>query len=218
MNQNSKGVIADYSPGVALSSPNHDEVLAAMADMGIIGGTFHAVCRDANGVVEWEAEGKNALYTGLCDNFNQLLDTVSQTFREVRASAEQLSAASEQVSQTSQSLSHSASQQAAGVEETTANLHEISSSVRQNADSATVTDSIATQAAAQAGDMRSIEGRVQTLETLTADFKQDGDAILLLGSNLADTMPPSARAKSASKPKLPAARPADFKSSWKWST
>ena len=41
-------------------------------------------------------------------------------------------------------------QQAAGVEETTASLHEISASVRQNADSATVTDGIATQAASEA--------------------------------------------------------------------
>jgi methyl-accepting chemotaxis protein len=69
---------------------------------------------------------------------------------EVRSAAQQLSSASEQVSQTSQSLAHSASQQAASVEETTASLHEISASVRQNADSATVTDGIATQAASQA--------------------------------------------------------------------
>jgi methyl-accepting chemotaxis protein len=95
-------------------------------------------------------EGKNALYTGLCDNFNQLLDTVSQTFTEVRSSAAQLTSASEQVSQTSQSLSHGASQQAASLEETTASLQEIASSVRQNAESAHVTDGIATQAASEA--------------------------------------------------------------------
>jgi len=93
---------------------------------------------------------KRGLHAQLCENFNQLIDTVSTTFREVRASAEQLSSASEQVSQTSQSLSMGASQQAASVEQTTASLQEISSSVRGNAESATVTDGIATRAATEA--------------------------------------------------------------------
>jgi aerotaxis receptor len=95
-------------------------------------------------------EGKNSFFQQLCGGVNALLDTVTHTFISVQALATELSAASEQVSQTSQSLAHSASQQAAGVEETTASLHEISASVRQNADSATVTDGIATQAASQA--------------------------------------------------------------------
>ena len=95
-------------------------------------------------------EGKNSFFQQLCGGVNALLDTVTHTFISVQALATELSAASEQVSQTSQSLAHSASQQAAGVEQTTASLHEISASVRQNADSATVTDGIATQAASQA--------------------------------------------------------------------
>ena len=53
---------------------------------------------------------------------------------------------------TSMSLSQSASEQAASVEETTASLHEMASSVKQNADNATVTDGIATQAAREAAD------------------------------------------------------------------
>jgi methyl-accepting chemotaxis protein len=93
---------------------------------------------------------KNGLHATLCEKFNELIDTVSTTISEVGAAAQQLSSASAQVSQTSQSLAHSASQQAAGVEETTASLQEISSSVRQNAESATVTDGMATQAANQA--------------------------------------------------------------------
>jgi methyl-accepting chemotaxis protein len=97
-----------------------------------------------------DVDGKSAFHGALCGRFNELIETISGTIAEVRAAAQQLGSASEQVSQTSQSLAHSASQQAAGVEETTANLHEISASVRQNADSATVTDGIATQAAAQA--------------------------------------------------------------------
>jgi hypothetical protein len=91
--------------------------------------------------------GKPAFHAGLCDQLNQLIDTVSTTFREVQASAAQLSAASNQVSRTAQTLAHGASSQSASVEQTTASLHEISASVKQNAQSASVTDGIATQAA-----------------------------------------------------------------------
>ena len=97
-------------------------------------------------------EGKTAFYRAVCQGFNDLLQTLCKTVAEVRTAADQLGAASAQVSQTSQSLSQSASQQAASVEETTASLHEMASSVRQNADNATVTDGIATQAAREAAD------------------------------------------------------------------
>ncbi len=97
-------------------------------------------------------EGKEAFHADLCGKFNQLLDTVGDTMRDVRNAAAQLSSASEQVSQTSQSLSMGASQQAASVEQTTASLQEIAASVKQNAESATVTDGIATKAAAEAMD------------------------------------------------------------------
>jgi methyl-accepting chemotaxis protein len=95
-------------------------------------------------------DGKEAFHAELCGKFNQLIDTVSTTLRDVRSAADQLSAASAQVSQTSQSLSHSASQQAASVEETTASLQEMNASVKGNAESAQVTDGMATQAAKQA--------------------------------------------------------------------
>jgi methyl-accepting chemotaxis protein len=95
-------------------------------------------------------DGKDEFYAEMSGRFNNLLETVSETIQEVRNAAEQLTSASEQVSQTSQSMAHSASQQAAGVEETTASLQEIASSVKQNAESATVTDGIATQAANEA--------------------------------------------------------------------
>jgi methyl-accepting chemotaxis protein len=94
--------------------------------------------------------GKEAFHADLCGKFNALINTVSGTIAEVRAAAQQLSAASDQVSQTSQSLAQSASEQAAGVEKTTASLCEISASVKQNAESATITDGIATQAANEA--------------------------------------------------------------------
>jgi methyl-accepting chemotaxis protein len=99
-----------------------------------------------------DLDGKESFHAELCGKFNELIETVSGTIREVRNAASQLTAASEQVSQTSQSLSHSASQQAASVEETTASLQQMSASVKGNAESATVTDGIATQAAKQAQD------------------------------------------------------------------
>ncbi len=99
-----------------------------------------------------ELSGKESFHAELCSKFNELIETVSGTIREVRSAASQLTAASEQVSQTSQSLSHSASQQAASVQETTASLQQMSASVKGNAESATVTDGIATQAAKQAQD------------------------------------------------------------------
>ncbi len=110
-----------------------------------------------------DVDGKDAFHAELCGKFNELIETVSKTIREVRAAADQLGAASAQVSQTSQSLSHSASQQAASVEETTASLHEMAASVKQNADNATVTDGIATQAAKEAA-----QGGAAVAQTVTA--------------------------------------------------
>jgi methyl-accepting chemotaxis protein len=108
-------------------------------------------------------DDKEAFHAELCGKFNELIETVSGTIREVRSAADQLGAASEQVSQTSQSLSHSASQQAASVEETTASLQEMSASVKGNAESATVTDGIATKAAKEAQ-----EGGAAVAQTATA--------------------------------------------------
>jgi methyl-accepting chemotaxis protein len=122
-------------------------------------------------------DGKEAFHAELCGKFNQLIDTVSGTIREVRSAAGELTAASNQVSQTSQSLAHSASQQAASVEQTTASLQEIAASVKGNAESATVTDGIATQAAREAQDggaavsqtveaMKSIAGKVKLIDDI----------------------------------------------------
>jgi len=117
-------------------------------------------------------DGKSEFHASLCGKFNELIDTISGTMTEVRSAAQQLSSASQQVSQTSQSLAHSASQQASGVEETTASLQEISASVRQNADSATVTDGIATQAASQAMEGGQAVG--QTVEAMKSIAQKIG--------------------------------------------
>ena len=97
------------------------------------------------GVTLWSGARLAGHHAGLCDDFNQLIQTVSGTISEVRSAAAQLGSASEQVSQTSQLLAHSVSQQAAGVEAATAALQQISSSVLQNAERATVIDDIADQ-------------------------------------------------------------------------
>jgi methyl-accepting chemotaxis protein len=122
-------------------------------------------------------DGKADFYANLCQNFNKLIETVSETFREVRGAAEQLSAASSQVSQTSQSLALSASEQASGVDHASSSLNEISASVRQNADSASVTNGIATQAASEAlgggqsvaqtvAAMKSIAGKIAIIDDI----------------------------------------------------
>lgn len=97
-------------------------------------------------------EGKTGFYKTLAEQFNGLVDTISKTIIEVRVAAEQLTSASGQVSETSQSLSQSAASQAASVEQTSASLQEMAASVKQNADSAMVTDGMATKAAQEAMD------------------------------------------------------------------
>jgi uncharacterized protein YoxC len=141
----------------------------AEAEHGAAQQTASDIGRAVDGAAEGDfstriaLEGKAEFHANLCGKFNQLIDTVSGTIAEVRSAAAQLSSASEQVSQTAQALAHGASQQAAGVEQTTASLHEIGASVKQNAESATVTDGIATQAASEA-----LEGGQAVSQTVEA--------------------------------------------------
>ena len=111
-------------------------------------------------------EGKEPFFRAIGEKFNDLIDTISKTIVEVRVSAGELSSAANQVSETSQSLSQSAASQAASVEQTSASLQEMAASVRQNADSANVTDGMATKAAKEA-----IEGGDAV--TRTVDAMQD---------------------------------------------
>ena len=92
-------------------------------------------------------------------SLNDAMENLADTIGHVNVAAGELIAASGQVSQTSQSLSHSASQQAASVEETTASLQEMSASVKGNAESAKLTDGIATQAAQSAQEGASAVGQ-----------------------------------------------------------
>ena len=127
--------------------------------------------------VRMPSEALSGSHRQLAEQLNSLIDSVRDTLRQVADTADGLSSAAGQVSQTSQSLAHSASQQAAGVEETTAALQQISASVQQNADNATVTDGIATQAAQaamQGGQavsqtvdaMKSIAGKIRVIDDI----------------------------------------------------
>jgi len=104
-------------------------------------------------------EGKDGFFRLMGEKFNELITTVSKTIVEVRVAAEELTSAANQVSETSQSLSQSAASQAASVEETSSSLQEMAASVKQNADSANVTDGMATKAAKEAMEGGDAVGR-----------------------------------------------------------
>ena len=124
-----------------------------------------------------DPKGKDDFHAALSSKLNLLLRSLSGTIGDVRNAAQRLTSASAQVSQTSQNLSQSASQQAASVEQTTASLQEMSASVKGNADSASITDGMATRAAQQAeqgghsvaqtvGAMKAIAAKVQVIDDI----------------------------------------------------
>ncbi|MES2115980.1 MAG: methyl-accepting chemotaxis protein [Pseudomonadota bacterium] len=92
-----------------------------------------------------------------------MVDRLSAVVTEVRSGAEQLANASNQVSSTAQALSQSTSEQAAGVEQTSASVEQMTASIAQNTENAKVTDTIAAQAATEAG-----EGGAAVRSTVTA--------------------------------------------------
>ncbi len=94
---------------------------------------------------------------------SEMVQRLTATIGSVRASAQQLLSASSQISATSQSLSQATSEQAASVEETSATIEQATASIRQNADNARLTDTMAQQAAGQAG-----HGGQAVQQTMTA--------------------------------------------------
>ena len=100
--------------------------------------------------VRLDTQGRQGFFRRLGEQLNAMLGTMEGTLAEVRQAADRLGLAAAQVAQTSQSLSHGASAQATSVEQTTASLQQMNASVRHNADSAGVTDRIATEAAEHA--------------------------------------------------------------------
>jgi methyl-accepting chemotaxis protein len=130
------------------------EVIAEQEVAGLVDGATQG-----DFSIRMSLEGREPFFRTIGEKFNQLIDTISKTIVEVRVSAGELTSAANQVSETSQSLSQSAASQAASVEQTSASLQEMASSVRQNADSANVTDGMATKAAKEAMEGGDAVGR-----------------------------------------------------------
>jgi methyl-accepting chemotaxis protein len=94
---------------------------------------------------------------------NNSVAKLSRTVSEVVSATDQLSNASAQISGASQSMSQAATEQAATAEETSSSIEQMAASINQNNESATVTDGIASKAAAEA-----TEGGQAVQETVTA--------------------------------------------------
>ncbi len=113
-------------------------------------------------------EGRDEL-AQVAGSFNAMVGSLRGIVSQVKESADALSGSSEQITATAQSLSHASSEQAASVEEVTASVEQMSASIDQNTDNARVTDSMASQAAREAG-----EGRVAVENTVAAMKKIAG--------------------------------------------
>ena len=100
-------------------------------------------------------------------NLRKILD-------KIRHASSELSSASVQVEATAQALSQATSEQAASVEQTSAAVEQMSASITQNADNAKVTNTRATQAAADAR-----EGGTAVSETVSA-MKQIANKINII--------------------------------------
>jgi len=79
-----------------------------------------------------------------------IIRNLTQVIDKIHSTSKELSGAAAQVEATAQSLSQATSEQAASVEETSAAVEQMSASITQNADNAKVTNTRATQAAAEA--------------------------------------------------------------------
>jgi methyl-accepting chemotaxis protein len=113
---------------------------------------FIATAVGGNLAARMQPQAHDGFHRRMAEQLNRLIDGLGGTLRQVQTAATDLSTACGQITQTSQSLSLSASQQAASVQETTASLQEMSASIKGNAESATITDGMATKAAKDAQD------------------------------------------------------------------
>ena len=88
----------------------------------------------------------------LLSAMKNMVQNLTHIITEVRSAADNLSSASEEVSATAQSLSQAASEQAAGAEETSAAVEQMSASINQNAESAKLTEDMATKSSVEAAE------------------------------------------------------------------
>jgi len=118
--------------------------------------------------VQVAVDGRDEL-AQVAGSFNAMVGSLRGIVSQVKESADALSDSSEQINATAQSLSQASSEQAASVEEVTASVEQMSASIEQNTDNARVTDSMAGEAAREAG-----EGRAAVEETVAAMKKIAG--------------------------------------------
>ncbi|MBK6999113.1 MAG: methyl-accepting chemotaxis protein [Rhodoferax sp.] len=108
---------------------------------------------------------------------NSTINRLAGTIEQVSQAADALGNAATQVSMTAQSLSQSSSEQAASVEQTTASIEQMTASITQNTQNATVTDTMASRSAVEAGDggaamrdavaaMRQIAKRIDVIDEI----------------------------------------------------
>ena len=101
------------------------------------------------------------------ESTNATFVSLSGIIAAVRGNAEVLASASEELSSTAQSLSQASNEQAASVEEITSSLEEISATIGQNAESARLTEGIATKAAADADEGgRAVQDTVKAMRQI----------------------------------------------------
>jgi methyl-accepting chemotaxis protein len=108
------------------------------------------VNRVADGDLTVQIETSAGDHGSLLYSMKNMVERLADVVGRVNSSADALASASEQVSGTAQSLSQAATEQAASVEETSASVEQMTASVAQNTENARVTDSMASQAAAEA--------------------------------------------------------------------
>ena len=105
----------------------------------------------------------NSVYVSM----RRMNSNLSEIIAAVRGNAEVLASASEELSSTAQSLSQASNEQAASVEEITSSLEEMSATIGQNAESARLTEGIATKAAADADEGgRAVQDTVKAMRQI----------------------------------------------------
>jgi len=122
-----------------------------------------AVNRIAEGDLTTRIELRQGDTTSLLASMARMVERLTDVISQVSSSASQLATASEQVAASATTLSQNSTEQAASVEETSASMEEIASTVAQNAENATLTDSIATKSSQDAR-----EGGEAVRETVNA--------------------------------------------------
>ncbi len=96
-------------------------------------------------------EGFDGAMTQIRDDFNVMVDRMTETLGKIKTAAREVTEAATEISTSTTDLSQSTEEQAASLEETTSTMEEISNAVTKNAENAREADQFATQARDVAG-------------------------------------------------------------------